>query len=211
MCEVVFSNPVHESVVLLDWSIKFTTGSFNRQFIFVIGKLTTPFPPTTKHNRGLLHFERKKAKLIDVVGKYYRGNYTSLDTFHLKQTTIIHNTSCYATMDHVKWFRLYCHIKYIEAIETKWPPDDIFKCNFLNENVPISIPISLKFLPKSPTDNISAMFQIMAWRQAIIWAMMVNLPKHICVTRSQWVQTMKRIQKKLIQIRIKMVFPMHDE
>ena len=49
-------------------------------------------------------------------------------------------------------------------------PDDIFKCIFLNDNVKISIQISLKFVPKGPINNIPALVQIMAWRrQAIIW------------------------------------------
>ena len=40
--------------------------------------------------------------------------------------------------------------------------DDIFKCIFLNENVWISIKISLKFVPQGPIDNIP-LVQIMAW------------------------------------------------
>ena len=43
--------------------------------------------------------------------------------------------------------------------------DDIFKCIFLDENVRISIKISLKFVPKGPTDNKSALVQVMAWRR----------------------------------------------
>ena len=42
--------------------------------------------------------------------------------------------------------------------------DDIFKSNFLNENVRISIKISLKFVPKGPIDNKSTLVQVMAWR-----------------------------------------------
>ena len=42
--------------------------------------------------------------------------------------------------------------------------DDIFKCIFLNENVRISIKISLKFVPKGPIGNKSALVQVMAWR-----------------------------------------------
>ena len=41
--------------------------------------------------------------------------------------------------------------------------DDIFKRIFPNENVWISIDISLKFIPKGPIDNIPAMVQVMAW------------------------------------------------
>ena len=43
--------------------------------------------------------------------------------------------------------------------------DDVFKCNFLNENVWIPIKISLKFVPNGPINNISALVQIMAWRR----------------------------------------------
>ena len=43
--------------------------------------------------------------------------------------------------------------------------DNIFKCNFLNENVWIPIEISLKFVPKGPINNIPALVHIMAWRQ----------------------------------------------
>ena len=35
---------------------------------------------------------------------------------------------------------------------------------FLNENVWISIAISLKFVPRVPINNIPALVQIMAWR-----------------------------------------------
>ena len=35
--------------------------------------------------------------------------------------------------------------------------DDIFKCIFLNENVLISIKISLKFVPKGQFSNIPAL------------------------------------------------------
>ena len=35
--------------------------------------------------------------------------------------------------------------------------DDIFKCLFLDENIYISIKISLKFVPKGPINNIPAL------------------------------------------------------
>ena len=41
--------------------------------------------------------------------------------------------------------------------------DDIFKCVFFNENAPILIKISLKFVPRVPNNNIQALVQIMAW------------------------------------------------
>ena len=43
--------------------------------------------------------------------------------------------------------------------------DDIFKRIFLNENVSILVQISLKFVPKGPIDNKSALVQVMAWRR----------------------------------------------
>ena len=69
--------------------------------------------------------------------------------------------------------------------------DDSFKCIFLNENIRISIKISLKFLPKGPINNNPALVQIMAWHwsgdKPLSEPMMVGLLMHICVTRPQWV------------------------
>ena len=71
--------------------------------------------------------------------------------------------------------------------------DDTSKRIFLNENVWISIKISLKFVPKGPIINIPSFVQIMAWRRSgdkpLSEPMMVSLPTHICVTRPQWVDT----------------------
>ena len=41
---------------------------------------------------------------------------------------------------------------------------DIFKHIFFNENIRISIQISLKFVPEGLIDNMSALVQVMAWR-----------------------------------------------
>ena len=69
--------------------------------------------------------------------------------------------------------------------------DDTFKRIFLNENVRISIKISLKFVPKGPINNIPALVQIMARRRSgdkpLSEPMIVTLLTHICVTRPQWV------------------------
>ena len=73
-------------------------------------------------------------------------------------------------------------------------PDDIFKWIFLNENVWISINISLKFVPRGPINNIPALVQIMAWRRPgdkpLSEPMLVRLLAHICVTRPQWVNSL---------------------
>ena len=70
--------------------------------------------------------------------------------------------------------------------------DNIFKCIFLNENVWISIKISLKFVPGCRINNIPALVQIIAWRRPgdkpLSEPMMVLLLMHICVTQHQWVK-----------------------
>ena len=43
--------------------------------------------------------------------------------------------------------------------------DNIFKYIFFNENVWVSIKISLKFVRKGPINNMPALVQIMAWRR----------------------------------------------
>ena len=69
--------------------------------------------------------------------------------------------------------------------------DDAFKCIWWNENLCISIKISLKFVFRHPI-NIQALVQIMAWRRPVnkplSEPMMVSLVTHICVTRPQWVK-----------------------
>ena len=63
-------------------------------------------------------------------------------------------------------------------------PDDTFKRIFLDENIRISIKISLKFVPKGPINNIPALVQIMAWRRTgdklLSEPMMVRSLTHIC-------------------------------
>ena len=70
--------------------------------------------------------------------------------------------------------------------------DNIFKRIFFNENVSISIKISLKFVPKGPINIIPALVQIMAWRlsgdKPLSEAMTVSFLMHICITRPQWVK-----------------------
>ena len=72
--------------------------------------------------------------------------------------------------------------------------DDTFKRIFLNENVRISIKISLKFVPMGPINNNPALVQIMAWRRPgdkpLSEPMMVSLLTYICITRPQWVSNL---------------------
>ena len=68
---------------------------------------------------------------------------------------------------------------------------------FLNENVWISIKISLKFVPKGQFNNIPALVQIMARRRSgdkpLSESMMFRLLTHICINRPQWVKWMVRM------------------
>ena len=104
---------------------------------------------------------------------------------HLSLTPVL---SCYGAMQQVLVNTLRqrqdgCHF-----------PDDIFRCILLNENIWITINISLSFVPKGPIDNIPALVQIMAWRRSgdkpLSEPMMVCLLTHICVTWPQWVNSL---------------------
>ena len=68
---------------------------------------------------------------------------------------------------------------------------DYFKRIFLNENIWMSIKISLEFVYNGPINNNPALVQIMAWRRSgdkpLSEPVMVCLLTLICVTRPQWV------------------------
>ena len=59
--------------------------------------------------------------------------------------------------------------------------DDIFKGVLFNENVWISIMISLKFIPKGIFNDITALVQIMPLPEAMI----ARVPTHICVSLNE--------------------------
>ena len=69
--------------------------------------------------------------------------------------------------------------------------NDIFKWIFVNEDIWISMNISLEFIPKDQINNIPALVQIMAWcrpgGKPLSAAMIFRLSTHICATRPQWV------------------------
>ena len=73
-------------------------------------------------------------------------------------------------------------------------PDDIFKCIFWNENVWISIKISLDVVPTGQMNNITVLVQVMVWHRAgqkpLSELMMVSILTHIFVTRPQWVMVL---------------------
>ena len=84
--------------------------------------------------------------------------------------------------------------------------DDIFMCILFNENCCILIKFSLKYVPKGPIDNNPTLVQIMAWRRSgdkpFSEPMMISLPTHICVTRPQWVNSLRLDDIYLSLIRV---------
>ena len=68
---------------------------------------------------------------------------------------------------HITWAILYLEYLTHWARDKMAPifADDIFKCIFLNENMWITIYISLKFVPKCRINSISALVQIRAWHR----------------------------------------------
>ena len=109
---------------------------------------------------------------------------------------------CWALPWLIKCKKKFSIVWHIED-KTKWPPSLRwhFKRFSLNENVRISIEISLKFVLKVQINNITELVQIMAWRRAgnkpLSELMMVRLPTHLCITRPQWVKSQSNSMKYL--------------
>ena len=85
-------------------------------------------------------------------------------------------------------------------------PDDILKWIFFNENVWVSIEISLKFVPKGDINNILALVQMMAWRRPgnkpLSEPVMVSLLTHTWVTLPQWVKVTRNLINNFIKFEI---------
>ena len=92
--------------------------------------------------------------------------------------------------------RMYASLGLSEL--THWGRDEMdnisqqtFSNVLFNQNVWISIKISLKFVSKVLINNTQALVQIMAWWRpgdmSLSGPMMASVPTHICVTRPQWV------------------------
>ena len=107
---------------------------------------------------------------------------------------------CRAQCKILKWFHDWHGCYRVARFNTLRPrpngrrfADDTFKRIFLNENVRISIKVSLNFVPKGPINNNPALVQIMAWcrlgDKPLSEPMLVSLLSHICVARPQWVKT----------------------
>ena len=84
---------------------------------------------------------------------------------------------------HALWFHTIISYLVEDIFNTLRPrqkgrlfPDNIFNCVFLNENISISISISLQFVvPKGHINNIPALVQKMAWRRLVHWRIHLSL------------------------------------
>ena len=151
--------------------------------------------PSQQHVRFEFHHNQVSAS------EEFSGLFSNRNVLpYQHESWFIHWVGCTTCWIHVslEWDSCDLHILSLGTVNTLRPrqdgrhfPDDIFKSIFMNENVWISIKISLKFVPKGPINNIPALVQIMAWRRPgdkpLSEPMVVRLPTHICVTRPQWV------------------------
>ena len=124
-----------------------------------------------------------------------------LQVMHWLYVCFVGNKQCdirpaqYRVPQHLRWLFMEFSLVTIDTLRLRQNghhfADDIYKCTFLNENVWISLTISLKFVPKFLITNIPALVQIMAWRhpgnKPLSGPMMVSSSMHICVTLPQWV------------------------
>ena len=105
--------------------------------------------------------------------------------------TIIWSKTCANCLKHTSVKSWQKKLFLENAFNTLRPfPNDVFESICWKEYVWIPIKISLKFVPKSPINNITALVQIMAWRWPGIKPLsepmlFIRLPTHICVTRPQ--------------------------
>ena len=97
-----------------------------------------------------------------IIPQHMFGDYTLQSPPHLPRFNEIFSTS---TTVHL----IRTHIMKFMSVYSSPPgqndrhfADDIYQRIFLNENVRLSIQLSLKFLPKGPINNKSALVQVMA-------------------------------------------------
>ena len=136
---------------------------WNNVGILFIGHLGTNF---SENQIEIITFSFKKMRLKMSSWKW-RPFCLSLNAFNQALTTVSMSLMFFYGLN-----TLFCHgyfgyvFSYHIEAETRGRhfADDTFKCIFFNENVGITIKISLKFVPNGPINNIPTVVQIMAWR-----------------------------------------------
>ena len=148
----------------------------------------THSPPLWRHSNGFYLFftsvrvisKPDSACNIQVLSTHWSikmvilSIYISNIFFNINQNTTSTETILWCVAKNVRFDRImdWC-CQTTSHFLTHWGRDKMAanilttfsNVNFLNENIWISIKISLKSVPKGPIDNIPALVQIMAWRR----------------------------------------------
>ena len=94
---------------------------------------------------------------------------------------------------HSEWIVYVLFYLLFNTIRPRQNYSHLTHCIFLNENVWISLKVSLKSVPKFWINNIPSLVQIMAWHwpcdKPLSEPMMVSLLMHICI--AQWVNALQ--------------------
>ena len=138
-----------------------------------------------------IYFELRYLSCQDVSYDMPLTVWSSWRIWHQCKLNLHKQLRCSSSMAYLSLVECYVSLNSLRPRQNRRHfADDVFKCNFLNENVWSPIQVSLKFVPKRSINNIPALVQIMAWRRPgdkpLSEPMMVKLPTHVCVTRHQW-------------------------
>ena len=118
---------------------------------------------------------------------------------HICKKLLMHIASFTNLNDQLQWICICLNLIFLNSLRPRQNgrnfSDDIFKCIFLNKNIQILIKISLNFVPKGSINDIPSLVQIMVWRRPsdkpLSEPIMVSLLTHLCVTRPQWVKSLR--------------------
>ena len=156
----------------------------------VLKSCLTLFLSSCSYSWHLTHWGLDKINTI--CRKHFQMDFLKEKSYIDSNFTEVCSEGCKLTVSH-DWFRKYLGLNTMRQRQNgRHSADDTFNRIFVNENVRISIKFSLKFVHKGPTNNITALVQIMAWRhlgnKPFSEAMMDSLPMHICIIQPQWVK-----------------------
>ena len=158
---------------------------------------------STCQAQGWFHLSKKFKILTSPIGHVQGWFHLSEVQFHsprtsdyllIPKTAVTHMHFCVTRGRWVNTLRLRQNGHHF--------PDDIFKCIFLNENIWISIKISLKFVPKGPVNNVPPSDEIMVLHppgaRHYLNQWWLDYP-HTCVTQPRWANgafLLKAMRKK---------------
>ena len=160
----------------MDWRlIPLWMNSYIYIYYKVWDKITYPFP---NFNCAAVEVWEWMSNFIS----HFIGNVIAYPCWALVRQTASPNG------EPVMWFS-YCWLNTLRLRQNGCHlADAIFKCIFLNENVWISVKISLKFFPKVQINNIPALVQMISWcrpgDKPLSQPMVISLQTHMCHSAS---------------------------